>query len=235
MRPKSLLPLLIVTPMRIEARALRGTVEESAPSHATLVCLDAIGASAAAALTAALEQHRPGALLLAGYAGGLDPALAPGTLVLAGGHRHASELVASSAALLDLADRSARHRGIPHRTGAVLTVDQPLTSPDAKASASAATGAAAVDMEGFWLARTAAAAGVPFVAVRAISDGAADVIPDYVAAAANAGLAGQLRRIAPGVARRPADAVALARLAVQARAASRNLARFVAAFLDELA
>lgn len=234
MTAKSLLPLLIVTPMRIEARALRSALDGVSPSRAALTCVAAVGEAADAPFSMLIEQRRPGAVLLAGFAGALDPSLTAGSLVLAAAHRHDSHELPASMTLLDLADRAARHRGLPHRTGILLTSPAAVMTAGERAAAHAATGAVGVEMEGYRLGEIAARTDTPFLGVRAISDGATDVIPAYVAAAASGGTFQQVRRIVPGLARRPADIPTIARLTMNTRVASRNLARFVEAFLDEL-
>lgn len=67
-------------------------------------------------------------------------------------------------------------RGRCH-VGAILALDRLLSSPQEKAEAFARTGAVAVDMESHHVARAAAAHGLPFIAVRAISDRADEALP----------------------------------------------------------
>ena len=61
--------------------------------------------------------------------------------------------------------------------GALLGLDTLLSSPAEKAAAFARTGALAVDMESHHVARAATAHGLPFIAIRAISDRADEVLP----------------------------------------------------------
>ena len=61
--------------------------------------------------------------------------------------------------------------------GAILGLDTLLSSPAEKAAAFARTGALAVDMESHHVARAAAAHGLPFIAIRAISDRADQALP----------------------------------------------------------
>ncbi len=65
--------------------------------------------------------------------------------------------------------------------GAILGLDQLLSSPQEKAAAFARTGALAIDMESHHVARAAAAHGLPFIAVRAISDQANETLPACLA------------------------------------------------------
>jgi adenosylhomocysteine nucleosidase len=81
-----------------------------------------------------------------------------------------------------------------------------------------------VDMESLAVAEVAVSRRVPFVAVRVIVDGAGDVLPKAVTAAADA--AGHLRlwRVLAALTLAPADLPALIRLARRYRAAGRSLA-----------
>jgi nucleoside phosphorylase len=66
-------------------------------------------------------------------------------------------------------------------SGAILGLDRLLSSPQEKAAAFAQTGALAIDMESHHVARAAAAHGLPFIAIRAISDRADQTLPACLA------------------------------------------------------
>ena len=66
-------------------------------------------------------------------------------------------------------------RGV--RVGAILGLDRMLSSPTEKADAFARSGALAIDMESHHVARAAAERGLPFIAVRAVSDQAGETLP----------------------------------------------------------
>lgn len=68
-------------------------------------------------------------------------------------------------------------QGVGGGGGAILGLDRLLSSPQDKAAAFARTGALAVDMESHHVARAAAAHGLPFIAIRAISDRADEALP----------------------------------------------------------
>ncbi len=67
------------------------------------------------------------------------------------------------------------------KVGAILGLDRMLSSPQEKAGARARSGALAIDMESHHVARAAAERGLPFVAVRAISDQADEALPAIMA------------------------------------------------------
>ncbi len=60
---------------------------------------------------------------------------------------------------------------------AILGLDRLLSSPQEKSAAFARSGALAVDMESHHVARAATAHGLPFIAIRAISDRADEALP----------------------------------------------------------
>jgi nucleoside phosphorylase len=70
-------------------------------------------------------------------------------------------------------------RGV--RAGAILGLDRMLSSPHEKADAFARSGALVIDMESHHVARAAAERGLPFVAVRAVSDQAHEALPAILA------------------------------------------------------
>jgi nucleoside phosphorylase len=63
------------------------------------------------------------------------------------------------------------------RVGAILGLDRMLSSPREKADGFARRGALAIDMESHHVARAAGERNLPFIAVRAISDQADEVLP----------------------------------------------------------
>ena len=63
------------------------------------------------------------------------------------------------------------------KVGVILGLDRLLSTPREKAAAFARTGALAIDMESHHVARAAARHGLPFIAIRAISDQANETLP----------------------------------------------------------
>lgn len=133
-------------------------------------CVAGVGRERAArAARLLIDGHRPRLVIAAGFAGGLDPALARGSLILPAAVRGEAD----STDLLPLADAAA---GGP----TLVTVDRIVHTPAGKAALAEATGAAAVDMETLAIAGVARAAGLPCRAVRVISDASADELPPDV-------------------------------------------------------
>lgn len=127
-------------------------------------------AAAGRAATVLLEGHAPGLLVSAGFAGGLDPTLSRGALVLATG------AVRAGAPRLPLA-RFASLLPAASTDVDIATVDSIVATTAAKRDLHAATGASIVDMETYAVAAAAAAAKIPCASVRIVSDGAGDELP----------------------------------------------------------
>lgn len=175
----------VVVALEAEARALLprrlrpGMIEDL---DGVSVHLCGMGMPAAGAAAQALVEHGVTALAIYGVAGGLDPALTPGTLLCPrevlddGGARYAT-------------DAAWRHRlaarlgNLVLRDTALLTVHEPLLDPQSKAAAWRDFKAAAVDMESAAVAEVARDCGLPFLALRAIADSAQDSIPAPLAGA----------------------------------------------------
>ena len=124
-------------------------------------------ASAREALDRFWQRHGGGgidAVLGAGFAGALDPSLAAGALVLWG---ESSPWLAGARAAL----------GNRACVGALASSPEPLETPRAKRQWARLTGAVAVDMETASVAAFCREKGVPFLALRAISDTAREELP----------------------------------------------------------
>ena len=134
-----------------------------------LVAHTGVGPAAAAEnIAALLAVHHPRMLISTGFAGGLDPRLAAGDLLLAENFS-APALVAQSRALL--ADDARAH------FGALTSQPRAAETVAEKSALFATTGALGVDMETAAIAAACARAGVPLLAVRAISDPARAPLP----------------------------------------------------------
>jgi len=189
-------------------------------------CVGGIGTAAATrAARLLVAGHRPQLLVSAGFAGGLDPALARGAVVrptrviLAGAPATALALTSPSAA--------------PALT--ICTAERIVRTPAEKRDLAIRTGAAVVDMESFAVAAVAREADVPCAGVRIISDAAGDELPPVVAGLTQA--QSPLRRLGAAlgaVGRRPRTAVELWRLWEHAVLDGRTLASALAALCADL-
>jgi adenosylhomocysteine nucleosidase len=147
-----------------------------------LLAVCGIGCAAAARSARALVAAGCRALASWGLAGGLDPSLSAGTIVLPERVllEGAPELAVTpdwrANVLRSLASRCVAGR--PGTAGGkLLTSRHAFVSAAEKQAAFRRTGAVAVDMESHAIAEIAAARGFPFLAVRAIVDTAFDEVP----------------------------------------------------------
>ena len=169
----------IVTALAPEA-AIAGRAAASAPDETTapIVHFAGPGADRAQRAARALIAEGSAALLSFGVAGGLDPTLRPGTVVLAdrlvGPDR---SVLGADAEWRDRLLRVGRDRMVM-KIGDIAGIDRPLQDPHDKASLYEATGAVALDMESYFVAQIARDADIPFLAVRAIADPASRTVPE---------------------------------------------------------
>ena len=219
----------IVCALASEARHLGPTVRLQVPSLAsladgTLVAVTGMGSSAAAAGSRALIEAGATALASWGMAGGLDPTLDAGAILLP------TEVVGSDRQTFNTApawrDRlsGAVAAFAPVRSGRLLTTPRAIGSVADKAELFRATGAAAVDMESAAVGEVAARHQLPFIAVRVVVDSATDVLPRAVTAAADNEGHLQIWRLIGALALAPNELAPLIRLARRYRAANRSLA-----------
>ena len=217
----------IVSALAAEARHLGPTTQRhdalASLADGTLVVVSGIGGSAAARGARALIDAGATALISWGMAGGLDPALASGTIFLPSEviSRDGTAVITARYWRERLSAALAAHQ--PVACGKLLTSAQAIASSAAKAAAFRATGAAAVDMESLAVAEVAGSHALPFIAVRVIVDTAADIVPQAVIAASGSSGHLQIGRLIAAVALAPADLGALIRLLPRYRAASRSL------------
>jgi adenosylhomocysteine nucleosidase len=217
----------IVSALAAEARQLGPTTQRRGAlasfADGTLLVVSGIGGYASACGARALIDAGATALISWGMAGGLDPALASGTIFLP------SEVISRDGAVVLTARywrerlRAAVAAHGPVACGKLLTSPQAIGTVADKAAAFSETGAAAVDMESLAVAQVAGAHELPFIAVRVIVDTAGDVLPRAVMAAARSPGQLQIGRLIASLAVAPGDAAALIRLLPRYRAAGRSL------------
>lgn len=181
------------------------------------------GGTAAGAEVAARRAVAEGATALVsfGLAGGLDPSLRPGELIVPTTVLCNDASFAADPGLMEWLGGATPHR---------LLADGMLAADaETKHRLWQATGAATLDLESGAVARVATAHGLPFAVLRVICDPAERDLPPAALAALDASGSIGLARVAGSVAARPGQIPALLRLAADTAAARRALARRVAA------
>lgn len=206
-------PVLVVVGLKREAAIAAG-------EGVVAVCGGGRSDLLRARIAAAMAEHGPGAVLSFGVAGALQPGLEAGAVLAAAVVR----------------DGAARRFGDPAwtarlvaRTGARLAdfagVDAVAADPAGKARLREATGAAVVDMESHLAARAAAEAGLPFAALRVVSDRAEHGLPPAAVAGLGADGGVDAGAVLRALVRDPRQLPALLRTGRDAAAAFRALAR----------
>ena len=167
-----------------------------------------------ARLAAALAVMRPSAILSFGIAGGLDPGLRPGALVVA------RDVVAEARWPAHAEWSAALAAATGARVADIAGADAVVASAAEKAALRARTGAAVVDMESAVIART----GIPFAVLRAVADTATEALPQ--AAAEGLDEAGNPApwRVLRALLRRPGELPAVIRMGWRSQVALRALA-----------
>ena len=225
-------PIGIVSALTAEARTLGPAARHGAElrrlADGALLAVSGMGGVAAAAAARRLVLAGATALASFGMAGGLDPTLICGTVLLP---EEVVPLSGPEPAVSPMATsprwRQRLRAHLPASSfacgGRLLTTDRPIARPAAKADAWRTTGAAAVDMESIAIAQVAAQAGLPFIALRIVVDTAADELPAVVLAASS-GARVRIGRLLAGLLLAPGDVGALIRLSARYRIARRALA-----------
>lgn len=221
----------VVAALASEARALGPSMprdgnpplsELAQLGEGSLLALSGIGYAAAAAAAQALVDAGVTALMSFGMAGGLDPELVPGSVVIpcellsSDGERYA----ACRAWREQVAGAVGHVRAVAE--GNLLSSAHALETPAEKAAAFRNSGAVAVDMESAAVAQIAARLNLPFIAVRVIVDSAADALPRAVVAASRSGRV-RFARLIGGLILAPREIAAMVRLAQRHRIAMHSL------------
>jgi adenosylhomocysteine nucleosidase len=197
-------------------------------SGGVLLAVSGMGGARAAIAARSLADAGAVRLLSFGMAGGLDPRLSAGTVVVptevisSSGTRFATSAQWREQLCLGIAQRRTSVGGV------LLSSATAVDAVADKAALFHETGAVAVDMESLGVAEVAAARGLPFMAVRVIVDTAGDVLPCAVVAASRAGQV-SMRRLIGGIALAPLEMFAIIRLAQRYRAARRSLSAVASA------
>jgi adenosylhomocysteine nucleosidase len=208
-------PVLIVTGLVQEARIAAG------PGMA-VICSSS-DPQQLRSLLATLDAASFRGVVSFGVAGGLDPTLKSGdivvaTEVLAGDARWLAELPLNEDQIASVALKCRRVV-----RGGLAGVEQAIAARAGKAALWSKTGAAAVDMESHIAAAYAAEAGLPFAALRVISDPASRALPAIAMSAIKPNGDIDLRKVLRGVARNPLSLRALVSTGIDFNRALRSL------------
>ena len=152
-----------------------------------------VGPERAGAAMAALLEDRPSrrskvdGVLLVGVAGGVDPELETGDLLLADRHalqngasQGAGQAIKADADMLQSAQKAALELSVPIFNGGSLTVDHLVAEPHERESLRTEYQVYSVNMEDYRAAEAAQNAGVPFLSVRVVLDTASQRLPGYL-------------------------------------------------------
>ena len=159
--------LVVVSGMRREAKCFGSDCE--------IVLSGGVANHALAADLEAAIGRGGRAVLSAGLCGGLDPELAPGSVILA-----TTIMAADTRFGCDGRWRAAVRERLAVVEGPLTGSDLIVALPTQKALLRTATGALAVDLESHIAAQLAARHGLPFCALRVIADGAQHRLPPAV-------------------------------------------------------
>jgi adenosylhomocysteine nucleosidase len=216
----------VVAALEAEARtlgpALRRQNGLAYLGDGAMLAVSGMGGALAAAAARRLVDAGASGLMSFGLAGGLDPSLSAGRVVLP------DDIISRDGTRIPASAEWRRHLGLaiahlnPATGGKLLTSARPIATIADKAAAFGDTGAVAVDMESLAVAEIAASRGLPFIAVRVVVDGAADRLPASIAAASRGGPLRVLPLIG-GLIAAPRDLPDLIRLARRYRVAIRSL------------
>jgi adenosylhomocysteine nucleosidase len=208
-------PVLIVTGLVQEARIAAGP-------GMTVICSSSDPQQLRALLTVVDPTTIRGVISF-GVAGGLDPSLKSGdvvvaTEVMAGDARWLAGLALNEELITSVA--LGRRRVV---RGGLAGVEQVIAARSLKAALRSATGAAAVDMESHIAAAYAEECGLPFAALRVISDPASRALPLLAMAVIKPNGDIDLRKVLRGVARNPMTLSALVSTGIDFNRALRSL------------
>jgi adenosylhomocysteine nucleosidase len=208
-------PVLIVTGLVQEARIAAGP--------GMIVICSSSDPQQLRALLATLDSSSFRGVVSLGVAGGLDPALRSGdivvaTEVLSGDTRFLADMALNEEMV---ASATLRRRKIVR--GGLAGVEEVIAAKACKAALWSETGASAVDMESHIAAAYAAKAGIPFAALRVISDPAHRALPELAKTAVKPNGDIDMRKVLRGVARNPLTLRSLVSTGIDFNRALRSL------------
>ncbi|MEP6670446.1 MAG: hypothetical protein ABJF10_14900 [Chthoniobacter sp.] len=161
-------PILVTFALPQESRDFRQALRPGRDDHLRVEHFGVGPAMAAERIGRLLATEKPRLLICAGFAGGLDPRLAIGDLVVAENFSTPEVLARARAGAV----------GQPRcRFGSIISGELAVESVAGKAALFRETSALAVDMESETVAVACRAAAVPLLVVRTISDPAGTPLP----------------------------------------------------------
>lgn len=189
------LPVLIVTGLKQEARIAAGP-------GLTVICSSSNPVQLREMMTSFDPKSIRG-IVSFGVAGGLNPVLRSGDIVIASQIVTAKRRWSTEAALTENLVALPAKRGRQIIAGILAGAEQVVTGQIGKAALRATTGADAVDMESHIAARYAEFNGLPFAAVRVISDPAHRALPELTMNAIKPNGNVDMWKVMRGIARNP--------------------------------
>lgn len=216
-------PVGILTGLPSEAAILREAAVEVEPEP--IIACSRASARLAAREADRLIREKPFGLVSFGLAGGLDPRLTPGTLVL--GERIVApdgKPTPCDTGWMRIVATHLSAAGIEVRIGALAGAAAGVASPEAKAELGRRTGALAVDMESHVLAARSRGR-LPLLVLRAVADPADRTIPPAAMAAMTEETGYRPEKTVMALFRRPGDLPGVLKLARDAKMGLATLRR----------
>lgn len=217
-------PLLIVTGLYSEARIV-------ADAGMTVICSSSDPDQLRAQLVA-FDHASVRGIISFGIAGGLDPLLRAGDLVVAREVIVAEQRWATAPALSEALVEGTNIGRRKIVAGTIVGAEEIILEPRDKVALHRKTGATAVDMESHIAAGYAASVGLPFAALRVINDPASRSLPVLALNALKPNGDICPRKVLRGVARKPTVIPSLMRTAHDFNRAIRTLRRCRSLLLD---
>lgn len=208
--------------MAAEARIIVSTPKRPGDPRVTCLCLGP-GPDAAKLASSTLCKDGVSGLVSFGIAGGLKPGLLSGTVIIA------RSVVSNTGDSIET-DATWRRRLLKRYIGndsfvegTLYGSDVPLLTRHEKSAVFKNHGALAVDTESHRIAAEAQAAGLPFIAIRAIADVGGQSVPSYAISGLKDDGTTQIGPVLAGLARSPWSMPALIRAGYGTHLALRGL------------